>query len=270
MYKKLSLMLKRPSIYEKSEEKFWTDPHISKEMLKFHLDPNTDLASRRPELIEKAIDLITNLASTDKKILDIGCGPGLYTKKLSDIGYDVTGLDFSQNSIKYAKSHDKKSKYIIEDYLKMNFDEEFDMILLIWCDYGALVPTDRKILLEKVYKALKPGGLFLFDVLTINHLNKQEENRIFEICEKGGYWSPNPYIVFSGHYKYKENVIGDRIIVIENEKERIFNLWTAYFTRESLSIELKNANFTIKDCYSGVMNKHYEENSDFLCVLAEK
>ena len=38
-----------------------------------------------------------------RKILDLGCGPGLYTIRLSAAGYDVTGMDYSRRSIAYAK-----------------------------------------------------------------------------------------------------------------------------------------------------------------------
>ncbi|MDR1031868.1 MAG: methyltransferase domain-containing protein [Holosporales bacterium] len=270
MYKKLRTMLKKPNLYEKSIEKFWTDPHISKEMLKSHLDPNTDLASRRPDLIEKAIDLITSLVPSGGKVLDIGCGPGLYTKRLSEKGFCVTGIDFSQNSIEFAKAHDDKGKYRIQNYLEMDFCEEFDMIILIWCDYGALIPSERKVLLKTVYTALKPGGLFLFDAFTLSYFNKQEESSSFEICEKGGFWSSDAYISFYGKYKYDENVLGEKYIILENEKERIFNLWTTCFSKKSINAELENGSFIIKGCYSGIMNKRYEEDSELICVVAEK
>jgi SAM-dependent methyltransferase len=270
MYEKLRLMLKKPNLYEKSEKEFWTDPHISKEMLKQHLNPNTDLASRGPTLIEKAIDLIASLVPGGGKTLDIGCGPGLYTKRLSEKGFDVTGVDFSENSIEYAKMHDSRSKYRIQNYLEMDFCEEFDMIILIWYDYGALAPDERKILLEKVYNALKPGGLFLFDVFTLNYFNKQEESSAFEIYENGGFWSPNAYIAFHGKYKYDENVLGERYVIVENENIRIFNLWNSCFSKKTISTELKNGKFTIKDYYSGVTNKCYEEDFELICVVAKK
>ena len=43
MYNTLSALLRKPKLYEKTQEKFWNDPHISKGMLEAHLDPNTDV-----------------------------------------------------------------------------------------------------------------------------------------------------------------------------------------------------------------------------------
>ncbi|HOJ15222.1 MAG TPA: class I SAM-dependent methyltransferase, partial [Deltaproteobacteria bacterium] len=57
--------------------------------------------------------LISELNLTgNERILDLGCGPGLYTKRLSDAGYDVTGMDYSRRSIAYAKEHDTETRYI--------------------------------------------------------------------------------------------------------------------------------------------------------------
>ena len=57
---------------------FWNDPHISKSMLKHHLDPDTDAASYRMEFIERAVQWIDDQFNiSGKKVCDFGCGPGL-------------------------------------------------------------------------------------------------------------------------------------------------------------------------------------------------
>jgi len=117
MYQELLKALVKPALYEKTDTLFWNDPHIAKSMLEAHLNPALEAASRKPETIDKAVDFIETLVSKDAKILDIGCGPGLYTKRLADKGFNVTGLDFSANSIAYEKAHDAMTTYIVQDYL---------------------------------------------------------------------------------------------------------------------------------------------------------
>jgi len=158
MVKQLQVYLTQPKLYEKTVEKFWNDPHISKGMLETHLNPNTNAASRKPEFIDQSVSWLSSMLSKESSMLDIGCGPGLYTQRLSELGYRVTGLDFSERSIEYAKTHDSKTKYVLMNYLEMDYHEQFDLITLIWCDYGALVLEDRITLLKKVYQALNPGG----------------------------------------------------------------------------------------------------------------
>lgn len=158
----LNTLLTKPDLYERTIEKFWNDPHISKGLLKAHLDPDTEAASRRPEFIDRSVEWIVSMLPEGASLLDIGCGPGLYTKRLAERGLRVTGIDFSERSITYAREHDKKSDYILMDYLQMDFENAFDIIILIYCDYGALIPEERTDLLQRVYRALKPGGRFLF------------------------------------------------------------------------------------------------------------
>ena len=181
MYKKLQGYLKRPALFERTTEKLWTDPHIAKQMLDAHLNPNIDAASYKPESIDCLVEWIMSLPLPEKaRLLDIGCGPGLYTKRFAERGLRVTGLDFSDNSINYAREHDDKSEYIIGDYLSMEFDGAFDIVTLIMCDYGALIPDERRNLLRRVNGALKSGGLFLFDVLTPLRRNNINQNERIE------------------------------------------------------------------------------------------
>jgi 2-polyprenyl-3-methyl-5-hydroxy-6-metoxy-1,4-benzoquinol methylase len=101
---------------QRSTEPFWDDEHISKGMLEAHLNPDWDVASRKHSLIDRSVQWLSSIIPAGGKILDIGCGPGLYTKRLSDIGYDVTGMDYSKRSIAYAKSQDYKRELFKNPY----------------------------------------------------------------------------------------------------------------------------------------------------------
>jgi SAM-dependent methyltransferase len=270
MYGTLKSLLRKPGLYEKTREKFWNDPHISKGMLETHLDPTTDAASRRPEFIERSVEWISSLLPIGAKLLDIGCGPGLYTKRLSERGLCVTGLDFSERSIAYAKEHDPKSEYILKDYLEMDFKDRFDMITLIWCDYGALIPEDRHDLLDRVRKALKPGGLFLFDVFTPEYRSGKEDNTSWEVCEQGGFWSPNPYIRLDAQYYYGDIAGVRRTVIIEDGRNRSFNIWDTFFTKESLAEETRPHGFVPVDFYSDVTGKPYDDISETICAVIKQ
>lgn len=270
MYSKLKTLLGKPQIYEKTREKFWNDPHISKGMLEAHLDPNTDAASRRPDFIERSVEWISSMLPPGGKLLDIGCGPGLYTKRLSERGFCVTGLDFSERSIEYAKEHDKLSEYIMQDYLEMEFEKIFDMITLIWCDYGALISDDRHNLLDRVYKALKPGGLFALDVFTPLKNSCCKDHTSWEINEHGGFWCPNPHICLNAQYYYGDNISVSRTVVIEDGNIRSFNIWDTCFTKETLAEECLPHGFTVVDFYSDFTGKPYEDSSETICAVMKK
>lgn len=263
-------IMQKPALYEKTQERFWDDPHISKGMLEAHLNPNTDAASRKPKFINRSVEWISSLLQPGTKLFDLGCGPGLYTKRFSERGFLVTGLDISERSIAYAKKEDGKSEYVIQDYLAMQYKNTFDMITLIWCDYGALTAEDRYHLLNRIHQALKPGGLFVLDVFTPTWLMKHKENTSWEVVGQGGFWSPNPHICLNAEYLYGENIHLQRHIILENKNVRCFNIWNTCFTKQSLSDELAACGFTHTNYFSDVTGTAYTEDSETLCVLVKK
>jgi len=270
MYADLTNLLKRPGLYERTAEKFWTDPYIATQMLEAHLDPDTDGASRRPEFINRSADWVASLLPKGKKLLDIGCGPGLYTRLFSQRGLCVTGMDFSENSIKYAAKHDPDSRYILQDYLSMDFDNEFDMVTLIYCDYGALIPDERYDLLSRIQKALKPGGLFLFDVFTPARGKGEDDNTSWNVYPEGGFWSEKPHICLEGEYYYGEAAQGSRHVIIEENRTRVFNLWNCYFTKQALLSETAGFGFSQYGFYGDASGRPYTDDSETLCAVLQK
>jgi predicted RNA methylase len=75
----------KPIPFTPGELLFWNDPHISEKMLKAHLDSNSDLASCRPETIQRSVDWLIEIlgVQTGASVLDLGCGPGLYAARLA-------------------------------------------------------------------------------------------------------------------------------------------------------------------------------------------
>jgi len=117
----------KPQLYEKGTSVMWTDPHISKQLLDLHLNPYKEIASRSQVKIESISNWILSLSETPKmKILDLGCGPGLYAEFLARKGHSITGVDFSDNSIQYAIRQAKEKQldiiYLNRNYLDLDFE----------------------------------------------------------------------------------------------------------------------------------------------------
>ena len=271
MIQKLIETLKRPALYERTAEKFWTDPYIAAQMLEAHLDPNVDAASYKTEFIDRSVKWILSLPLPENaRLLDIGCGPGLYTKRFAERGLDVTGLDFSENSIAYAREHDGKSEYILGDYLALETDGIFDMVTLIMCDYGALIPDERANLLRRVHKALKPGGLFLFDVLTPLRGKGRHDVTSWDSNPAGGFWSSKPYICLNAENYYGEIAEGRRHVIVDECGVRGYNLWDCYFTRQSLMDEVTPAGFSEFGFYGDVTGKPYSDDEQMMCAVLRR
>ena len=107
-----------------------------------------------------------------KKVLDVGCGGGILSEALSELGADVTGIDASENTIGVAKSHSKlinsDVKYIqntIEEFVTSNPDEKFDVITCL--EMLEHVPSPGDII--KVCSGLlKKNGDIFFSTINRN------------------------------------------------------------------------------------------------------
>ena len=259
-------LLRRPNLFERTAEPFWDDPHIAPQMLTAHLDPSTDAASRKPDFIDRSVDWIVSLGlSQSASLLDLGCGPGLYASRFAERGIHVTGLDISANSLDYARRHDPVSSYINQSYLDMDFDSMFDMAVMIWCDYGALIPTERQNLLRRVRKALKPAGLFLFDVFTPKQ--QSPETASWQVNTEGGFWSEEPHLVFDATYGYDGVAECRRTVVVTDTATHQYNIWDSFFTTQQLQAELKVAGFAHPRLFSDVAGADYDEQSATICAV---
>jgi SAM-dependent methyltransferase len=278
-FKTLFKYAKKPEYYAQSTASLWDDEHISKGMLEAHLDPDWDAASRKHSFIDKSVEWIADFAGPNNgdKVLDLGCGPGLYAERLSKKGYKVTGIDFSRRSINYAKEHALKEgldiSYFYQDYLTMDFEKEFNLIILIFCDFGVLPDEQRDLLLKKIYRALKPGGKLIFDVFTPKHyVGVSDENRAWELRGQAGFWRPAPCICLKTEYIYPEHDTHlEQVIVLdETDNVEIYNLWDHAYTVESIKEVMISSGFEKLEFFSDAAGTGYSELSETLCAAAEK
>ncbi|HHW30062.1 MAG TPA: class I SAM-dependent methyltransferase [Clostridiaceae bacterium] len=268
---KLFLLLQKPVLWQRSCEPFWDDEHISKGMLEAHLNPDRDAASRRHSFIDCSVKWLTSIIPSGSKILDLGCGPGLYTKRLSDAGYAVTGIDYSRRSIAYAKEHDPKTKYIYQNYLDMDFTEEFDVITLIYCDFAALIPDERKMLLSKIHRVLKPDGLFIFDVFTEKTIKGKNDNTSWSYHEKGGFWSDRPHLCLEAEFYFENNTVKvNKYIVITENGLHEYLIWDTVFTKNTLLNEVTPFGFQMYGIYDDVCGSSYTGEADTICLILRK
>ena len=246
LIKKLS---DKPRLYEKGTSVMWTDPYISTQLLNLHINPENDVASRSQVKIERITNWI--LEQTDNpgmKILDLGCGPGLYAELLAQKGHSVTGVDFSENSIQYATRQAKEKKlnieYLEKNYLELDFENEFDLVILIYLDFCVLLPQEREKVLENIYRALKKGGLFICDVVNERNIEQKTISQSWEVQESG-FWKNTPFIALTNGYHYPEAKVlaNQHIIISNNNSVDTYIFWTHYYEKEDMFEILESKGF---------------------------
>jgi ubiquinone/menaquinone biosynthesis C-methylase UbiE len=247
IYKQMS----KPDLYEKGNSELWTDTYISKQLLKVHLNTQVDLASRRVESIKKTADwILKNIPGDKVDILDLGCGPGLYAEIFAKNGHKVTGLDFSENSINHAidsaKVKNLSIKYQKENYLELSLkDNSYDLVVLIFTDFGVLSPSDRQILLSQIKRVLRPGGLFIFDALRDTKLEEKIGPCDWESATSG-FWGSEPYLRLSNSFLFEERkvILYQHCLITESKDLKTFRFWTHFFSHSDLSEILQKNSFS--------------------------
>lgn len=278
MFEELEKINQRPEPFQYyTASDLWTDEHTSKQMLSYHLNEAIDVSSRNAEFIKRSVDWIAaqfNIGK-DTRIADFGCGPGLYATALARHGAKVTGIDFSRSSIDYAKEVAAREQlninYLNRNYLEFEAEVQFDLVVMIMCDFCVLSPTQRKVLLSKFHNMLKPGGSVLLDVNSLSAFEQREESATYELNQLNGFWSPNKYYGFVNTFKYdEEKVILDKYTIIEPERTREVYNWFQHFTPEDLENEFVAAGFSIKGLYSDVAGSPYDQKHSEFAVIARK
>ncbi|OHD42699.1 MAG: SAM-dependent methyltransferase, partial [Spirochaetes bacterium GWD1_27_9] len=277
-FNKLLEINKRPKPFEfYTAEELWTDEYTSQKMLEYHLNESIDAASRNHKFINKSSDWIIEKFNINKKskIIDFGCGPGLYTLKFAKTGADITGIDFSKSSLDYAREQADKNNlkinYIKTNYLEYETVEKYDLITMIMCDFAALSYSQRKIMLSKFYNLLKPNGNILLDVYSINYFNLKQEQAIYEFNLLNKFWSKEDYYCFLNSFKYdNEKLILDKYTIYNKTEKRIVYNWLQCFSKESIKKEFEENKLIIKEFYANVSGDIYNDNFNEFAIVANK
>ena len=239
----------KPALYEKGNAIMWTNPHIQPYLLEAHLDPHINIASRRKDQIEKTIHWMKSLFPIGKSldVLDLGCGPGLYIEHFYHPNQKVIGIDFNVCSLEYAKNHTKGVTFIQKNYLELDLSQTFDLIYMIYCDFGVLALTEQNQLLNIVEKHLKKGGLFVMDGYNHHFKKHIKEERTWDL-ESNGFWSNKPYLVLNETYVYSEdNAFLEQHIVFEDDKKpQVYRFYNHIFSAKDMQNKFKHQFADIK------------------------
>ena len=278
MFNRLKEINSRPEPFQfYTANALWTDEHTSQMMLEYHLDESVDLSSRNKEFIERSVKWIVSHFGIDRQtaIADFGCGPGLYTTPFAEREADVTGIDFSERSIRYARETAARKAldidYVCQDYLYFETEKRFDLITMIMCDFCALSPNQRKKILTRFHSLLNADGAVLLDVYSLNAFDQKEEVSTYEHRQLDGFWSKEDYYGFLNTFKYEEEkVILDKYTIIEKARTWTVYNWLQYFSPDALRKEIEVNGFKIEEFYSDVAGKPFNSKSTEFAIVARK
>lgn len=276
MVHELAQYMQRPPVYAPGTAALWDDEHISKGMLAAHLNPTLDSATRPIDFVGRSVKWISAVAPARAypRLLDLGCGPGIYAELFDGAGYRVTGVDLSARSIDHARTSARargvRIDYRASNYLALSDEKAFDLVTLIYCDFGVLSGADRKALLQKIRAALVPGGRLIFDAFTLRQYDGQDEYRRYEYAASG-FWRAGAYLCLSALYRYDaERTFLEQHVVIDEKGIECYNVWNHAFTVDELTRDLKEAGFAVAGVYGDVAGRAQADADKQLCIVAER
>ncbi|MBN2401578.1 MAG: class I SAM-dependent methyltransferase [Spirochaetes bacterium] len=210
----------------------------------------------------------------DPSLLDIGCGTGEHIEKLSGFHIDCTGIDSSSSMLKIAKIRfPNAGVFINNDMRSFDFREKFDMVISLFGSFDYMInDSDVNAVLGNTWKALKPGGIGLFEIWNaapIREIKKKPLTLVSEI-------------------QYKDEIIkrergfslikGSKTTIVQVNYQYIFpnkkiirdQHTMRAFTRSEILYYLENNKFNVIAFYANSLMDEYNDMSNKIIVLFKK
>ena len=240
-----------PEPWGEGEKIPWNDSGFSERMLKHHLTQEHDLASRKFEIIDRHVDWIhSKLGDKPSKILDLACGPGLYSNRLTKLGHSCRGIDFSPASIKYAREQAIKEEveidYVLEDIRTADYGDNNDLVLFLYGEFNVFKPEDIKFVLKRAYNSLKEDGRFIVEPNRFETVKQVGTSPATWYSSEEGLFSPKPHLcLMENFWDQEKHVATTRYFIIDAETYNVTlhaSSMVAY-TRENLGQILRTVGF---------------------------
>lgn len=201
-------LVERPALpdpWQEGENIPWHEPEFSRRMLAEHLSQQHDAASRRLDLIESHAAWIDANMIHDRpaRILDIGCGPGLYTSRLARRGHACTGVDISPAAIAHATAEATKQalacRYVLGDARTTSLGDGYDLAMMVYGEFNSLRPADARALVRRLHAALRPGGRLLLEAHTEEAVRRSGNRGTEWSAHRSGLFSDRPHLLLQEH-----------------------------------------------------------------------
>lgn len=126
-------------------------------------------------------------------MLDLACGHGRHALALARLGFHVTGVDLSGDAIEAAREAGEGAGIDIDlrhtDMREIRFDAEFDAVINMFTAFGYFADeADDEAVLHAVGRALRPGGVFLIDVINLLALMREYASTGWQEAPDGTLW----------------------------------------------------------------------------------
>lgn len=212
--------------------------------------------------IDNIVDFIE--PQRESTFLDLACGKGRHSIYLNKKGFNVVGIDLSENSINEANKSSNESLHFYQmDMRQIHCQERFDVVMNMFTSFGYFESKeDNTSVLKGVNSVLNPGGLFVIDFL---NASKVIQNLIpEESSEVDG-------ITFTINRIIENQTVVKKIHVSDSGKELDFQERVNMFELEDFDKMFDETGFKLLHSFGDYeLNPFKKLESDRLILIAQK
>ncbi len=204
--------------------------------------------------------------------VDLACGTGSVSLLLARNGLEVTGVDISEEmltmALQKAENLAQPPRFVCQSLQELHLPRGVDLAVCALDSLDYITdPADCAQAIRRVYKALNPGGIFLFDVNTPEKLRAMDGQVFLDEDD-------DVYCVWRGEFDEETNICAYGMDLFQrrgNVWERSFEEHREYaYSREQLTGYLKAAGFTHIKVYADRMLEAPREGEQRIYFSARK
>lgn len=234
------------------------------------------------------LSLLKEYGAKDGIVLELGCGTGKMTRLLSRAGYDMIGIDNSEEMLQMAREAEYEAKeypavqaesesredilYLLQDMREFELYGTVKAVVSI-CDCVNYILEEKELLqvFRLVNNYLDPGGVFIFDLNTLyKYREVLGENVICENREEGSFIWENFY-----DEKEKLNQYDLTLFLREEESSPLYRKYEeTHFQRgyelKQVKMLLEQAGMEVLAVYDGYTREPVRDDSQRVTVIARE
>ncbi len=219
--------------------------------------------------------LLAEYGITDGLVLDLGCGTGKMTRLLADAGYDMIGVDYSEEMLEIARERqDEQNRddilYLMQDMREFELYGTVRAVISI-CDSinYILEEDDLRHVFELVNNYLDPKGIFIFDLNTVyKYRELLGENTISENREESSFIWDN--------YFYEDEMVNEYdLTLFIREKDNLYRKYEELHYQKAYELEqvkrlLEEAGMEFVAAYDAFTHEPVREDSERIYIIARE
>lgn len=217
--------------------------------------------------------LLRKYGVSDGIVLELGCGTGKMTRLLSKSGYDMIGVDNSEEMLQIARDAGEEGEnilYLLQDMREFELYGTVQAVVSI-CDSMNYILEEEDLLevFRLVNNYLDPGGIFIFDMNTIyKYRELLGETTICENREEGSF-------IWDNYYEEEEQINQYDLTLFIKEKDELYRRYEETHFQRAYEVEkikdlLEQAGMEFVTAYDAFTDEGIKEDSERIYIVARE